>query len=129
MKNLIKKIYRNDIKINHHLMSMYNNPDSDSIAEYKNDVATIASLQRTIRQYIKRDKFNFYLFFNKYTLLKNVFGLAGILYIASEYFTESDEVYEIFCSLVYYIENGLVISNRRNNRFLELMRLNDKRKK
>jgi len=54
--------------------------------------------------------------------------MDGILFICSEYFTETEEMYEIFCSIVFYIE-GLRISNRLNSKFLEKMKEGDVRKK
>lgn len=108
------------------LLKMYNNFDGNSINEFISDCDVIWDLQKLLKRIINgKTEFDFLLVFNKYILLRNVFK-SGIVYIAVNYFSEDEKLFEYFCSLVFY-EDGIQISNRMNSEFLELLKQHDTR--
>jgi hypothetical protein len=78
-------------------------------------------LQKLLKKIISGYEVNMQLLSNKYILLKNIFGIQGLVYIAVNYFSENEKLFEYFCSLVYYLDE-VQISNRLNSSFLEFLK-------
>ena len=124
MKSKIKRVLKTE-QIDEDLLKLYNNPDGQSLSEFKEDSKLITTLQRMMRKLIRGyEKQIFYELRNIYIVLRNVFGLSGIDYIAVYYFSESDKMFEYFCSLPYYFDE-IKISNRRSTYFIRWLELND----
>ena len=114
-------------QLDKNLLKLYDNKAGNSVNEFIADCDVIWDLQKLLKRVInERDEFNFCLIFNKYILLRNVFGVPGITYIAVNYFSEDEKLFEYFCSVVYY-EDGIQISNRMNSGFLKLLEKKDNR--
>jgi hypothetical protein len=126
---LIKKIEKifGVTSLDNNLLKLYQNHNGNSINEFVCDCDVIYDLKKLLKQVINgKENFNFCLIFNKYILLRNVFDITGITYIAVNYFSEDEKLFEYFCSIVYY-EDDIQISNRMNSNFLQLLEKNDQR--
>jgi len=109
------------------LLKLYHNYNGDSLNEFMDDCDKMFELRKLLRKVMNgKSNFNFNAIFNRYTLLKNIFDLPGIVYIAANYFSEDETLFEYFCSLVYY-EESVQISNRMNTEFLKLLEEKDTR--
>jgi hypothetical protein len=113
-------------KIDKNLVKLYNNPSGDSMNEFISDCKVIYELQKLLKKVINGYKIDYLLLINKYITLRNVFGIQGIVLIAVEYFTETEKLFEYFCSLVFY-EDEIQISNRMSTKMLEILEKNEKR--
>jgi hypothetical protein len=94
--------------------------------EFENDCKVIYELQKLLKRVINGYKIDYLLLINKYIILRNVFGIQGIILIAIEYFSETEKLFEYFCSVVYY-EDSIQISNRMSPKMLAILEKNDKR--
>jgi len=129
MSNLIfslkKKLNATEIDIN--LLNLYENSNGNKLTEFNEDFNKISKLRKAIKQHISKGNVQFLVIYNLFVLIKNVFGSQSLSYIAVEYFSESEAVYEHFCSLVYYFFD-IKISNRMSRNFLFWLESNDTRK-
>jgi hypothetical protein len=108
-------------KIDKHLLKLYNNYEGNNLNDFTEDCNVIIELQKLLKKIISGYEVNMQLLSNKYILLKNIFGIQGLVYIAVNYFSENEKLFEYFCSLVYYLDE-VQISNRLNSSFLEFLK-------
>ena len=86
--------------------------------QFEEDAPKIIQLKKYIKRWINKANTSYINFSNLYILIRNVFKLDGISFIAFEYFTYEHEVFQVFCSLAYHFD-GIKISNCMNNEFLD----------
>lgn len=114
--NKIKKIV-NHVDVDESLLKMYNPQEKATLTEFKNDFKSIIELRKTLQKFINKRNVNILSLRNKIIFLDNIFGIEGLLFIAIEYFSINEFLFEYFCTLVYF-QTGIKISNRMNKDFL-----------
>jgi len=120
----IKKVIKSP-DIDRNLLKLYKDPDGNgSLGEFTEINSNIVQLRRSIKKIINGYDVPFKLIYNKFTILKNVYGIDGIVFLSIEYFAEDDVIYESFNSIVYYF-TGIKISNRMSSYFLGWLDQND----
>jgi hypothetical protein len=111
-------------KVDKNLLKLYHNYEGNDLNGFIEDSNVIIELQKLLKKIINGYEVNMQLLTNKYILLKNIFGIQGLVYIAVNYFSENEKLFEYFCSLVYYLDD-IQISNRMNTQFLEFLKEKD----
>jgi hypothetical protein len=123
LKSKIEKLF-SVTKVDKNLLKMYNNYKGNDLNSFIEDCNVIIELKKLLKKIINNYEINMQLLTNKYILLKNIFGVQGLVYIAVNYFSENEKLFEYFCSLVYYLDD-IQISNRMNTQFLEFLKEKD----
>lgn len=115
----IKKLTKTQ-NINPQFLLLHQNSVTGSVTEFLEDYKTIFSLKRLLKKCIHGYDVNYQILLNKFILLYNTFGIAGVVLISVDYFTETEELYEYFCSLVFFCTKQK-ISNRMSTKFLNVL--------
>ena len=106
------------------LLSFYQNPETNSLNEFQEDLKIINDLRKTLKKYTNGYDVPFLSIYNKYTLIKNVFGKEGLTYIACNYFSEDESLFSAFCSLIWYFDK-IRLDNWLSDRLIKKLESED----
>lgn len=120
MLHKIKKIYKTK-EIDQVLLDLYQNSNTDSMNEFIEDCTKIRDLKKSIKRLINDYNSDFRIIKNNYILLRNIFGIQGIVYISITYFSEDEILFEYFSSLPYFFDE-VQICNRMSKKFLKWLK-------
>jgi hypothetical protein len=93
--------------------------------QFREDAIRIIQLKKYIKRWLNNGTTDPKIFTNLYIVTRNVFKLDGVNFIAFEYFTYEEQVFQVFCSIVYHFD-GIKISNCMSEKFLQWIGNRDK---